>query len=67
MPTERTARSDRPCQIHEIRLNPVPFESDPSIKTKTPETAQKHAESDTEMIEFDGMDPKECFTRPARN
>ncbi len=31
MPTERTARSDRPCRIHEIRLNPVPFESDPIL------------------------------------
>jgi len=29
MPQKRTARSDHPCPFHEIRLNPVPFASDP--------------------------------------
>ena len=43
MPTERTARSDRPCQIHEIRLNPVPFTPGPKSNPRPPDALQTDA------------------------
>jgi len=34
MAQKRTARSDHPCPIHEIRPNPVPFGSDAALKSR---------------------------------